>query len=307
VLGGPDVGEFSIQLQPTSPVAASDTTTFIIRFSPTSAGVKTVTISIANNDSDENPYDITITGTGMEAQEDQPPSVFYLTGDVVNIYTDSSGRVLFTYVITSSDGKLTITIPAGTIALDENGNPLTTITIDIITNPPPPPPPPPGLNIILPAFSIQPNNSSFTPPITITIHYDDADIPPGVAEGDLKIGYYNESTGEWVVLEGTVNPLTNTITLTTGGFSYYTVAYETSTATITTGDSNLKQGEDGNQTTETTTPAPTSPTSPMVAPSTPVTTPSAPGSMTGYWIGGGIAAACIVFVLIIWRMVRKPD
>ncbi|MCP4221323.1 MAG: choice-of-anchor D domain-containing protein [bacterium] len=69
-IGGTDAGQFSIQAQPTSPVAASGTTTFTVRFTPTTAGAKTATISIANNDDDENPYDLTITGTGTEAEMD---------------------------------------------------------------------------------------------------------------------------------------------------------------------------------------------------------------------------------------------
>jgi hypothetical protein len=63
-LGGADAGEYSIQSQPSSPIAASGTTTFTIRFSPTSVGAKTATIAIANNDSDENPYDLTLNGNG---------------------------------------------------------------------------------------------------------------------------------------------------------------------------------------------------------------------------------------------------
>jgi hypothetical protein len=62
---GTNADQFSLQAQPTSPVAGpTGTTTFAVRFSPTSAGAKTATISVANNDSDENPYDLTITGTG---------------------------------------------------------------------------------------------------------------------------------------------------------------------------------------------------------------------------------------------------
>ncbi|MBN1781025.1 choice-of-anchor D domain-containing protein [bacterium] len=63
VLGGTNPGQFSVQGQPISPVAASGSTTFTIRFSPTSAGAKSATVAIANDDSDENPYNITFTGT----------------------------------------------------------------------------------------------------------------------------------------------------------------------------------------------------------------------------------------------------
>jgi hypothetical protein len=56
--------QFSVQQQPTSPISQEQSTSFIIRFHPTSAGAKTAAISIVNDDSDENPYDITLLGNG---------------------------------------------------------------------------------------------------------------------------------------------------------------------------------------------------------------------------------------------------
>jgi len=38
-----------------------------VRFDPTTSGVKSATISIANDDSDENPYTITVTGSGISS------------------------------------------------------------------------------------------------------------------------------------------------------------------------------------------------------------------------------------------------
>jgi YD repeat-containing protein len=61
-ISGPNANQFSVQQQPASPVSPSQTTTFKIRFQPTSPGIKTAAISIANNDMDENPYDITLYG-----------------------------------------------------------------------------------------------------------------------------------------------------------------------------------------------------------------------------------------------------
>lgn len=57
--------DFSITAQPTSPVTAAGSTTFTIRFSPTSSGAKNAALSIANNDADENPFVINLTGTGL--------------------------------------------------------------------------------------------------------------------------------------------------------------------------------------------------------------------------------------------------
>ncbi len=61
---GTNADQFSIQAQPASPVPASGSTTFTVRFSPTFVGSKTAAIAVANNDSDENPYDLTLNGTG---------------------------------------------------------------------------------------------------------------------------------------------------------------------------------------------------------------------------------------------------
>lgn len=60
--------DFTVLTQPAvATVVAAGNTTFVIRFNPTSAGLKAAEISIANDDSDENPYNFTIQGTGAEA------------------------------------------------------------------------------------------------------------------------------------------------------------------------------------------------------------------------------------------------
>jgi protocatechuate 3,4-dioxygenase beta subunit len=61
---GPNADQFTITVQPTSPIAAAGSTTFTVRFHPTSVGDKTAAISIASNDADENPYILNLTGTG---------------------------------------------------------------------------------------------------------------------------------------------------------------------------------------------------------------------------------------------------
>ena len=64
-LDGADVAMFSVTGQPATTVAGSGgSTTFTVRFAPTSGGVKTAALHIANDDSDENPFDITLSGTG---------------------------------------------------------------------------------------------------------------------------------------------------------------------------------------------------------------------------------------------------
>ena len=62
VPAGTDAGQFSITSQPVFPVAPSGSTTFTVRFHPTSAGIKTAFVSIGNNDANENPFVINFTG-----------------------------------------------------------------------------------------------------------------------------------------------------------------------------------------------------------------------------------------------------
>ena len=63
VISGPNAAEFTVTTQPTSPVAATNgSTTFQITFDPSGVGMRTASVSIANNDTDENPYTFSIQG-----------------------------------------------------------------------------------------------------------------------------------------------------------------------------------------------------------------------------------------------------
>ena len=79
--GSPD---FTVTASPASPISGSGSTTFTVAFDPTTAGVKTATISIVNNDTDENPYTFNITGLGVTAPEAN------MQGNSVNIIDGST-------------------------------------------------------------------------------------------------------------------------------------------------------------------------------------------------------------------------
>jgi hypothetical protein len=66
-VGGTHGSDFSVTANPSSSVAASGTTTFTVRFNPAAAGTRSATLSVANSDSDENPYNFSIQGTGTRA------------------------------------------------------------------------------------------------------------------------------------------------------------------------------------------------------------------------------------------------
>lgn len=68
-LSGADAADFSVFLQPFSPISAGGSRTFRIRFDPSTAGVKSAMVSIANDDADESPYNFSISGTATTAPE----------------------------------------------------------------------------------------------------------------------------------------------------------------------------------------------------------------------------------------------
>ncbi|WP_299278068.1 choice-of-anchor D domain-containing protein [uncultured Psychroserpens sp.] len=64
-IGGTNAADFTVTTIPSNSIAASGTTTFAITFDPSAVGTRTATVSIGNNDSDENPYNFSIQGTGF--------------------------------------------------------------------------------------------------------------------------------------------------------------------------------------------------------------------------------------------------
>lgn len=62
---GTNNADFTVTASPTAPVSGpSGFTTFTVQFAPSGGGTRTAAIHIANNDSDENPFDINLTGIG---------------------------------------------------------------------------------------------------------------------------------------------------------------------------------------------------------------------------------------------------
>lgn len=69
-LSGTGTSSFSIALQPgLTTLPAGSTTIFVVRFDPSVIGTHSVTVEIANDDSDENPYTFVISGVGTGAAE----------------------------------------------------------------------------------------------------------------------------------------------------------------------------------------------------------------------------------------------
>jgi hypothetical protein len=124
-ISGANAADFAVTVIPVTPVAAtSGSTTFEITFTPTAGGLRSATLSIANNDSNENPYNFSIQGTGTTCTSAVITSVYPLSGPEGTVVTinASSGNLtgatakiggITATVLSSSTTQLMIVVPAG--------------------------------------------------------------------------------------------------------------------------------------------------------------------------------------------------
>jgi len=131
------------------------------------------------------------------------------------------GRILEKIVITSPDGKLTITIPVNTIARDSLGNPLSSLTVDVDLDPPCPLPE--DERIIGLAYTFRPDGATFIPPIEIVFTYELDEIPEGVIEAELIVAFCDEDSEEWIQVPAIVDEDNNTVTAQISHFTTYAV------------------------------------------------------------------------------------
>ncbi len=66
---GTNSSDFTVTTQPAASIADSSSGTFVVTFTPSAGGARSARLQIANNDSDENPFIINLSGTGIAAPE----------------------------------------------------------------------------------------------------------------------------------------------------------------------------------------------------------------------------------------------
>jgi hypothetical protein len=72
---GPAAANFTVMAQPVTPVDPGQMTTFALRFTPSVTGTRAATVTIANDDSGENPYDFAVQGAGAAGYFCYLPSI----------------------------------------------------------------------------------------------------------------------------------------------------------------------------------------------------------------------------------------
>jgi len=68
-VSGPNAAEFHVTASLSAPIKPGKSKTFKVQFAPVSAGAKQALLRIASNDPDENPYEITLTGTALARRD----------------------------------------------------------------------------------------------------------------------------------------------------------------------------------------------------------------------------------------------
>ncbi|MCF6130778.1 choice-of-anchor D domain-containing protein [Flavobacterium sp. WG47] len=116
-IGGTNASDFSVTTAPAATVGAYGTTTFVVTFAPTAINTRTASISIVNNDTNENPYDFGIQGFGIIPEIDIQGNATSITDSTVPApttanWTDfgsTNGTRTFTIYNT---GNITLTVGA---------------------------------------------------------------------------------------------------------------------------------------------------------------------------------------------------
>jgi len=152
-------------------------------------------------------------GGGASSGEELQATLY---GSNYTFSISDTGKILEEIKSTSPDGNVAITIPVNTIALDDEGDPLSNLTIDDESNLPSPPE---DKNIIGLAYDFGPDGAVFSPPITLVFSYDPANLAEGVAEEDLVLAYYNAASGKWITLSSEVNTANNTVSAALAHFT----------------------------------------------------------------------------------------
>ncbi len=108
-ISGPNALDFFVSADPASTIPPNSSTSFSIMFDPSATGIHTATVSIPNNDEDENPFTFLIQGTGAAPEinvkgngidisnEDETPSLSDYTNFGAQDIT--SGTIERTFII----------------------------------------------------------------------------------------------------------------------------------------------------------------------------------------------------------------
>ncbi len=113
---GVDAADFYVSINPASTVAGSGSTTFEITFSPSALGISNATVSIDNNDADENPYTFDIIGEAITCTPTTSVSSIAPTSGPVGTMVTINGTGFATATAVNFGGSsATFTVVSGSV------------------------------------------------------------------------------------------------------------------------------------------------------------------------------------------------
>jgi hypothetical protein len=121
----------------------------------------------------------------------------------------NNGTFIEDVLAQSVDNKVELGVPENTVALNQNGQPLSSIyvkdgsTLPLL---------PPYCEIVGKVYELGPSGTTFSPPVDLTFKYTDAEVPQGVAEKNLILASYDWATEKWQNLESNPDPKNNSVT-----------------------------------------------------------------------------------------------
>ncbi|MCQ1537749.1 hypothetical protein FTO68_01915 [Methanocalculus taiwanensis] len=153
-----------------------------------------------------------------------------------SLLANSLGMLLQSYIVDSPSGVAKLNLNRNTIALDQDGNPLGSVSIDDL--PAGSVPSVPGGSVFSfagYAVTCSPAGATFSPGAQLNFEFTQAqwDALMAQAEQDpsiLSVKWYNSETGSWESVQTTVNPTTRTVSAQITHFSIFALFTDTEAA-----------------------------------------------------------------------------
>ena len=121
--------------------------------------------------------------------------------------------------MTAEDVVLVIALSRQMTALDKDGKKLESITISKEYNPPQPPE---GCYFVGTVYNMAPDGAVFAPPLSLSVAYDESDLPQGMVEEELYLDYCDDK-GQWVDLTSEVDTEANRVTAEVNHFTLFAI------------------------------------------------------------------------------------
>jgi len=121
--------------------------------------------------------------------------------------------------MTEEDTVLVIALSRQMTALDKDGNELESITISKEDTPLQPPE---GRYFVGTVYNMAPDGAVFAPPLSLSMAYDEADLPQGMVENELYLAYCDDK-GQWVDLTSEVDTEANRVSAEVNHFTLFAI------------------------------------------------------------------------------------